>query len=119
MTRSRRTARDAGTRFETAVALALATHIDDRIERRSKAGANDRGDVAGLRVHSQRVVVECKDTNRLELGVWAAEAETERVNDGALAGVVVHKRRGKADPLDAYVTTTLRDLIALLAGERP
>lgn len=119
MTRTRASAKAAGTRFERAVADALAHHVDDRIDRRVKTGAKDRGDIGGVRHHGARVVIECKDTTRQDVGGWVLEAERERVNDDALVGVVVAKRRGHADPLDAYVVTTLRDLVALLTGTRP
>jgi hypothetical protein len=119
MTRSPASARKAGTAFERLTADALAKHIDDRIDRRVKTGNKDRGDIGGLRAHGQRVVIECKDVARLNLSGWVNEADIERGNDDALAGLVIHKRRGTADPLDQYVTTTVRDLIALLVGERP
>lgn len=129
MTRSRASAKAAGTRFERSIADALAEHVDDRIDRRPKTGAKDRGDIGGVRISSAiydqdqllhpRVVIECKDVARLDLAGWTSEAEVERGNDDALVGLVVHKRRGTADPLDQYVTTTLRDLIALLNGHRP
>ncbi len=119
MTRSRASAKKAGTAFERSIADALAEHVDDRIDRRAKTGAKDRGDIGGLRHMGGRVVIECKDVARLDLAGWTGEAEVERGNDDALAGLVVHKRRGSADPLDQYVTTTLRDLIALLNGHRP
>lgn len=119
MTRSRASARAAGTRFERLVADYLAAHVDDRIDRRVKTGNKDRGDIGGLRHMGQRIVIEAKDVARLNLAGWVTEADIERGNDDALAGLVVHKRRGTADPGDQYVTTTLRDLIALLNGERP
>lgn len=119
MTRSRASARKAGTAFERLTADTLAAHIDDRIDRRVKTGSSDRGDIGGLRHMGQRVVVECKDVSRTDLSGWVNEAEIERGNDDALAGLVIHKRRGTADPLEQYVTTTVRDLIALLTGERP
>ena len=119
MTRTRASAKAAGTRFETQVAAYLAEHVDDRIERRRQGGAKDRGDISGLRVRGQRVVVECKNTTRATLGPWINEAETERGNDDALAGVVAHKRHGNGNPGDQYVTMTLRDFVALLTGERP
>lgn len=119
MGRSRASAKAAGTRFERAIADYLAEHIDDRIDRRVKTGGRDKGDIAGLRLHGQKVVVECKDTSRLELGAWVNEADVERGNDDALIGLVIHKRRGTTDPGDQYVTTTVRDLIALLTGVRP
>ena len=119
MSRTRASAKAAGARFERSIADCLAEHVDDRIDRRVKTGAADKGDIAGIRVHRQRVVAECKDVARLALGVWVAEAETERTNDNALASVVIHKRRGTTNPLEQYVTCTVRDLIALIEGTRP
>lgn len=115
MTRSRRSARDAGTRFERSVADCLAWQLrDDRIDRRVKTGAQDKGDIGGLRTRDgQRLVVECKDTVTLNLSGWVREAATEAVNDHALAGVVIHKRRGVGDPLEQYVTMTVRDLLLI------
>lgn len=108
-----------GSSFERLIADALALHVDDRIDRRVKNGQKDRGDIGGLRVHGKRAVIECKNTTRMNLAGWIGEAEVERGNDDALAGLVVHKRKGKGKALDQYVTLTLRDLIALLTGERP
>ena len=119
MARNRASAKAAGARFERTIADHLAATIDDRIDRRVKTGAKDKGDIAGLRVHGQRVVIECKDVAKLSIGTWVKEAEIERGNDDALAGFVVHKRRGTTDPGDQYVTCTVRDLIALLTEERP
>lgn len=119
MGRSNASAKKAGSRHERKTADYMAAHIDDRIDRRVKTGANDKGDIASLRVHGQRVVVECKDTARINLGVWANETEVERVNEGALAGVIVHKRHGKGQPEDQWVTMTLRDFVALVTGVRP
>ena len=119
MSRTRKSAKAAGTRFERAIADCLAELVDDRIDRRVKTGNKDRGDIAGLRHAGHRIVLECKDVARLNLAGWVDEAEVERGNDDALAGLVVHKRRGHGDPLDQYVTTTLRDLIALTTGTRP
>ena len=84
-----------------------------------KTGAKDKGDVAGLRAHGQRVVVEAKNTAKINLGTWAGEAEVERVNDDALAGVICHKRHGKGQAADQWVTMTLRDFAALISGSRP
>lgn len=109
-----------GASFERLIADSLATELDDdRIDRRVKHGVNDRGDIAGLRVHGHKVVVECKNQKRLTLAEWVDESEVERGNDDALVGLVVHKRRGKGDPLDQYVSMTVRDLLALMTGERP
>ena len=121
MTRNRQSAKAAGTRFETAIAQYLATELDDdRIERRRLAGSKDRGDIAGLRHHGQRLVIEVKDYGgRLTVGPWVEEAHTEAGNDSALCGLVVAKRRGTTDPGSQYVLCTVNDLIALLTGQRP
>lgn len=118
--RSRASAKAAGTRFETLIARYLAANVDDRIERRAKTGAKDRGDLSGVRATGGgRVVVECKDTARTALGEWAREIELERGNDDALVGVIVHKRRGVGAPGQQWVTMTVDDLVALLIGSRP
>ncbi len=118
MSRTRASAKTAGTRFERIIADYLAAHVDDRIERRRLTGAKDRGDIAGLRHMGGRIVIECKDTAKVQLGVWAAEAETERGNDDATAGIIIHKRHGHSAAADQWVTTTLGDLVALLNGSR-
>lgn len=119
MTRTRASARKAGSAFESLVVAFLAAHVDDRIERRVRNGSKDRGDVSGLRHLGERVVVECKNHARLDLAGWLAEAEMERGNDDATAALVVHKRHGKGDPAEQLVTMRLIDLVALLTGERP
>jgi hypothetical protein len=121
MTRSRKTAREAGTKFETSIVRYLADVLgDDRIERRAKFGGKDRGDIAGVRVHGQKVVIEAKDYGgRVEIGPWLNEAEVERGNDDALVGLVVAKRRGMGNPADQLVVMTVADLVALMSGSRP
>lgn len=117
--RSRRSARAAGTRFERVIADYLAVALDDdRIEKRARTGAKDRGDIAGLRVRGQRMVVECKDTSRMALPAWTDEAHVEAGNDDALVGVVVHKRHGVGDPGKQWVSMTVDDFLALLTGQR-
>ncbi|MGH3996609.1 MAG: hypothetical protein ACRDTJ_04015 [Pseudonocardiaceae bacterium] len=118
MTRNRASAKAAGARFERVIADCLAEHVDDRIDRRPKTGAKDKGDIGGVRHMGGRVVIECKDVSTAALSQWVTEAEIERGNDDALAGLVIHKRRGRADPLEQYVTLTMRDLVALLTGHR-
>lgn len=118
MTRNRASAKKAGTTFERQVADYLAQHIDDRIDRRAKTGSKDRGDIAGVRIWGQRLVLECKNTTRLNLAGWMSQAEIERGNDDALAGLIIHKRHGNNQPGDQWVTTTLRELAAMLNGYR-
>lgn len=119
MTRNHRSAKDAGTRFNRSVADYLATVLeDDRIDARVKRGAKDRGDIAGLRAHGQRVVVECKDCSKVTLPLWVAEAHIEAANDDALVGVVAFKRRGVSDPARQWVAMTMADFVALLTGQK-
>lgn len=117
--RNRRSAKAAGASFERLAANYLADHVDDRIDRRVKTGAKDCGDLAGIRAHGLKVVAECKNTAAWNPGTWLREAEKERANDGALAGVVIAKRHGKSDPAEQVVLMTLADFAALLAGKRP
>ncbi|MGW6017829.1 hypothetical protein ACWFNS_07485 [Oerskovia enterophila] len=119
MTRNRSSAKAAGSRFERSIADGLAQALnDDRIDRRVKTGAKDRGDIGGVRIHGQRLVIEAKDCSRQELPKWTREAQLEAGNDDALAGVVVAKRRGSTNPLDQWVHMTVRDLVALITGQR-
>lgn len=118
MPRSRASAKAAGARFEREIADVLAKLVDDRIDRRPKTGAKDRGDIGGVRHMGGRLVLECKNEASPKLAGWMAETEVERGNDDALAGLIVHKRHGKGDPLDQWVTTTMREFIALLTGRR-
>lgn len=117
MARNRASARAAGTRFERTIADHLAHTVDDRIDRRVKTGANDKGDIGGVRTQDgHRVVIEAKDCARLNLAGWIAEAHAQAANDGALLGVIVHKRHGVGDPGSQWVTCTLDDFAALLTG---
>ncbi len=161
MTRSNRSAKAAGSKTERDTADYLAEHIDDRIDRRVKTGAKDRGDIGGVRLspalRGGKVVIECKNVappksaptfeqlldlvadgpftgtairrimdaykpalrQKLALGPWLNEAAIERGNDDAVAGVVVFKRHGYANPAKLIVAMELADLVALLTGERP
>lgn len=119
MSRSRASARAAGARFERSIADWLAQHLDDRIDRRVKTGAKDRGDIGGVRHRGERVVLECKDTARTDLAGWIREAHLEAGNDDARVGVVVAKRRGTTDPAQQWVHMTLADLAWLLGADHP
>lgn len=111
--------RQKGSSFERLVADYFKVNGFPFADRRAKTGAKDTGDVGGVHVHDQRVVIEAKNTVRTSLGTWANEADVERFNDGALAGVIAHKRHGKGKAGDQWVTMTLDDFIAILTGRRP
>jgi hypothetical protein len=120
VTRSRATAKAAGTRFERLIADYLAARVDDRVDRRPKTGSKDKGDIGGVRTaHGHRVVIECKDSGgSIKAGEWMNEADVERGNDDALVGMVIAKRKGTQLPGEQWVLMTVEDLIALLTGER-
>ena len=61
MTRTRASAKQAGATFERSLADWLAAKVDDRIDRRVKTGAKDRGDIGGLRHMGGRIVIEAKN----------------------------------------------------------
>lgn len=103
-------AKKKGTTAETAIVQFLRTAGFTQAERRTLNGAKDRGDIAGL----PGVVIEVKNCARQELGAWVAEAELERDNDNASLGVVFHKRRGKGNPADWFVTMSGLQFAALL-----
>ena len=110
-----------GASFEEDTAKWFASVLnDERIERRVKHGSNDRGDISGLYIRGKRAVVECKNCKRMQLSAWVDEAETERGNDDAEFGIVVHKRKGygKKKFGGNYATMTLETLAAIIAGER-
>lgn len=115
--RNRASAKKAGSSFERLVADYLAAVVDDRIDRRVKTGAKDRGDIAGVRtIRGARVVIEVKNVARMDLSGWVREAETEAGNDDAAVFAVAHKRRGKADPGEQFVTMPLSVFASLLLG---
>lgn len=110
VTRSRASAKQAGTRAESAVAAYLLENGFPYAERRAKTGAKDQGDIAGL----LGGVIEVKDCAQLKLAEWLAEAIEEQVNARAWWSCVWHKRRGKSSPADWYVTMRGDVLLALI-----
>ena len=106
--------------FERMMADYFAAALDDdAIDRQVKTGRKDKGDIRGVKIHGQKIAVECKNTTRLDTAGALNEAEVERGNADALAGVVVQKRKGKGKPGDQMVYMTARDFVALIAGARP
>lgn len=91
-------AKRKGTAWESAVVRWLSDDGYANVERRALHGAYDRGDVAGI----PGLVIEAKACKTLDLAAWVGELEEEMRNDGAETGVVLAKRRGRADPKDAY-----------------
>ena len=84
-----------------------------------KYGANDRGDIANVETfNALPIAVECKDYGgQFKVGPWLNEAETERKNLGAVAGIVIAKRRGVSAPGSQVVIMTVDDFIAIATGK--
>jgi hypothetical protein len=120
LTRTRRSAKTIGTQTERDVADYLANTLhNDQIDRRTRNGIKDRGDITGIKAFTgQRLVIEVKNCTRINLPEWTDEAHTEAGNDDALVGVVVSKRSGTRNPGRYWVHMTLDDLCALLTGTR-
>lgn len=116
MNRTRKTAKQAGARFERLISDYLRDNLDDRIDRRVKTGAADKGDIANVRdSHNRRIVIETKDYGgKLNLPQWTKEAHQEAVNDNAHVGIVIAKRRGTTDPGKQWAIMEVEDLIKLL-----
>lgn len=110
MTRSHKTARQAGTKWETGIVGTLIDSGWPHAERRRLAGAKDRGDIAGI----PGVVIEAKNTNRLELAAAVDEATTEARNADAPIGVAWLKRKGYSSPLNGYVVMDGETFLRLL-----
>lgn len=109
-----------GARFERLMADYLKRVLDwPYIDRKVKTGNKDKGDIANVMLfNDEPVVVECKNTARLNVGAWIKEAEVERINMGAIAGVVLYKRTGKGQPEDQLVIMTARDFASIIKGAR-
>lgn len=119
MTRTRASAKKAGTDFETLMVDYFKRAWEPECERRRLSGAKDRGDLAFLKCRLGRVVVECKDyAGSVKVGPWLDEAETERGNDDAAIGVVVVKRARIGDPGQQLVMMTAATLVALVTGQQ-
>lgn len=103
-----------GTSFERLVADGLAEALnDDRIDRAPLRGDGDRGDIANVRSPFGKVAIEVKNVARMDLAGWTAEAAVERGNLDAIAGVVIHKSKGRGKFLDQFVTMRVSDFLAL------
>lgn len=120
MTRNRQSAKKAGTAFENLIADCLRDRLrDSTIQRAPRWGAVDKGDIVNVRIGGRPIVIQTKDVARLDLPGWTTAAKVQAVRADALAGVVVHKRRGTTDPMQQWVSCTVAELVALITGGRP
>lgn len=120
MARNRASAKAAGAKFERMVADGLAVALQDtRIDRKVKTGSKDKGDIANVRHGEHKIVIECKDRGgQFFAAEWVGEAEAERINDDALAGIVIAKRKGVTDPMRQWCLMEVSELVALLRSDR-
>jgi len=72
--------------------------------RLAPAGAVDKGDIGGI----PDLTIQVKNHKEMRLALWVDEARQQASNAGNAVFVVIHKRRGKGDPGQWYVTTTLQ-----------
>lgn len=72
-------------------------------------GNKDQGDVwTALGIN-----IEAKNCRTMSLGQWVDEAKVESVNAGRPV-VVCHKRVGKGDPGESFVSMPLTQFVALI-----
>lgn len=81
-------AKQKGTAFETAVTRYMKNYFP-AVERRALQGVNDTGDIAGITITGQPVVVECKNTRQLNISEHMKEAIREAENAHAAFPVLV------------------------------
>jgi Holliday junction resolvase len=108
------TSRRKGNRAEVAVVAALQSlGLEAVTSRAAREGLQGGADVIcpGL-----PVVIEVKDQSRDALPSWLDQARQQAGEAGA-AGAVVHKRRGRADAREWFVTMRLDEFVALVEVE--
>jgi len=111
-----------GTAFETACVDYISEALESEpgeIHRLTLKGMRDEGDIGGIKSHGKRIVVECKNySGRDRMAEWLKEADVERGNADALAGVVMSKRKGIGGKRtgEQLVSMTIDDFISILTG---
>ncbi|WP_293954941.1 hypothetical protein, partial [uncultured Corynebacterium sp.] len=88
MSRTRASAKKAGSSFERLMADYLRDALDNpNIDRMVKSGSLDRGDIANVRdSHGRLLAIEAKNTATMSLPQWEREATAEALNYRAHAG---------------------------------
>lgn len=114
-----------GTLLESKVVNYLRARLGDSeqtIHREVLHGTKDQGDITGLRIHGQPVVLECKNystyTGRLK--EWMQKGRTEAGNADAPYWFVVFKQKGLGlntlSSMDNQPVLTDLKTLALIAG---
>lgn len=103
-----------GTAAETSVVRYLQANGFPRADRSPLRGGKDTGDVTGVELDNQQVVLEVKNCKAMALAQWVDELIAEMDNAGSSVGAVVHKRVRKGDPGEWYATLPFDVLVRLL-----
>ena len=82
----------------------------------SRIPAGSNADIGDVWLPPPLPAVQVKNVAKLDLSGWCNQVDEQALNANRECGVVVHKRRGKSDPGDWYVTMTLETLTKLLKG---
>lgn len=99
MSRSRASAKKAGTQFETECARYLSSSLKRKVTRMPKTGALDKGDLYGIEIYGVPMVGECKSPGKdssWSLSGWWKETEVEMDNVLTDYGVLIIKRFQKS-----------------------
>jgi hypothetical protein len=109
--------RAKGTAFESLICEGFKV-LWPEAHRLGVQGAKDCGDI-WLPI-STDLVVEAKSMSTYagHLGTWLTEAQVEAATAERMFGVVVHKRSGKGNWEDQYVTTDLATFLGLMGRNR-
>lgn len=124
MSRNRKSAKQAGTRFETAVRDYLAWALqDERIMRPRLSGSRDVGDIANVCFMGQKVCIECKNTAAKAYKQHLREAAVEAGNLDAPFYFVVQKVPGigirSIASIGGQLAYTTPEVISLMRREAP
>lgn len=107
-------ARQKGTSFESLL-VSYLTEIGYDAERQVLHGTKDVGDIRVRIPASGGFNIEAKNCQTMTLGSWVDESRVEAKNAGRPC-VVVHKRRGKGQGGDQFVSMRLGDFLAWFVG---
>lgn len=104
--------RRKGASFEALVAAHLREYYPSAERHLTGSG---QGDIGGLPLP---LVIECKNCATFTPAAWFTQLAAAMQRTGAAMGVVIHKRRGVADPGRQFVTMDLNTFIDLLRREQ-
>ena len=82
----------------------------------SRIPAGSNADIGDVWLPPPLPAVQVKNVAKMDLSGWCNQVQEQADNAKRETGVVVHKRRGKADPGDWFVSMTLETFVKLLKG---